>query len=390
MIQRVRCIILGPTGHILLGRNRSHRFNLPGGKLHQNEHPVDGLYREIEEETGFTKLKGLKYLWEHKNNKIFIAQQEKDTRPTNVNDPDQEFNSFGWFSTTKLPVRLDRYAKSILETYINKKATAGTIEVLVDGKKVYDLDDDMVWETMPRVVQKQVNEGKDIKFRQVLDDGSVVDVTPKVFPDYMLSKKGKAESDKLPGGLADDKTPKDFDPHLLEQGTLIELEHTKDKELAKEIAMDHLTEDSEYYIKLRKIEGGKATGDGNTERSLQMKRIYETIDELLLRYIPEEKTRPSAEIVYKVNYMGKTTWRPMAGENDYTHITVNHKIVDNPDILRQVLAHEIIHHHLYQTYGKDVAKHGEHFEMIADKINAKEGKNFVTEFANHTKFKKNV
>lgn len=60
--------------------------------------------------------------------------------------------------------------------------------------------------------------------------------------------------DRLPGGLADKKTPQDFDPSALKAGVKVELEHTQDKALAKEIAMDHLTEDPEYYRKLRTIE----------------------------------------------------------------------------------------------------------------------------------------
>ena len=57
--------------------------------------------------------------------------------------------------------------------------------------------------------------------------------------------------------------------------------------------------------------------------------------------------------------------------------------------MRQTLAHEIIHHHLYQTHGNDVAKHGEHFALLADRINGKEGENFVTPYADQTEFKPN-
>ena len=59
--------------------------------------------------------------------------------------------------------------------------------------------------------------------------------------------------DKLPGGLADKKTPEDFDQDQLQKGVKVELEHTSDEKLATEIAMDHITEDSDYYTKLEKI-----------------------------------------------------------------------------------------------------------------------------------------
>ena len=63
--------------------------------------------------------------------------------------------------------------------------------------------------------------------------------------------------DQLPGGRADRKTPHDFDAVALAEGTEHELEHTKDRNLAREIAMDHLAEDPKYYDKLRAIEQKK-------------------------------------------------------------------------------------------------------------------------------------
>lgn len=59
----------------------------------------------------------------------------------------------------------------------------------------------------------------------------------------------------MSGGLADDKLPSDFDPVQLEAGIEIEMEHTNDFRIAQEIAMDHLSEDKDYYKKLKKIEG---------------------------------------------------------------------------------------------------------------------------------------
>jgi len=59
--------------------------------------------------------------------------------------------------------------------------------------------------------------------------------------------------DKIPGGLADDMEPDDFDQEELNAGIKVEMEHTSDKNIAREIAMDHLTEDPNYYKKLKKI-----------------------------------------------------------------------------------------------------------------------------------------
>jgi hypothetical protein len=60
--------------------------------------------------------------------------------------------------------------------------------------------------------------------------------------------------DKIKGGIGDKKTNSDFDKKQLASGAAVEREHTKDKSMAQEIARDHLTEDPEYYVKLRKME----------------------------------------------------------------------------------------------------------------------------------------
>jgi len=62
------------------------------------------------------------------------------------------------------------------------------------------------------------------------------------------------KADKIPGGLAEGKDPSDFDAKQLQKGIKVEMEHTKDPSIAQEIAMDHLTEDPKYYIKLESIE----------------------------------------------------------------------------------------------------------------------------------------
>ena len=66
---------------------------------------------------------------------------------------------------------------------------------------------------------------------------------------------GSLWREQLSGGLADGRTPGDFDPVELARGIEVELEHTNDRDLAMEIAMDHLIEDPKYYVKLAKMEG---------------------------------------------------------------------------------------------------------------------------------------
>jgi uncharacterized alkaline shock family protein YloU len=64
--------------------------------------------------------------------------------------------------------------------------------------------------------------------------------------------------DKMKGGKADKKKPSDFDKKALAQGVRVEMEHTNDKKVAMEIAMDHLTEDPNYYEKLKQVEKSDA------------------------------------------------------------------------------------------------------------------------------------
>ena len=58
--------------------------------------------------------------------------------------------------------------------------------------------------------------------------------------------------DKLQGGKGDETDESSVDYEELQVGKLVEKEHTDDPQLAKEIALDHLTEDPHYYSKLIK------------------------------------------------------------------------------------------------------------------------------------------
>lgn len=69
----------------------------------------------------------------------------------------------------------------------------------------------------------------------------------------MNAKLMSLAKDLIPGGLAD-KVKSGFDPDQLRKGIKVEMEHTKDPDLAREIAQDHLTEDPKYYDHLDKME----------------------------------------------------------------------------------------------------------------------------------------
>jgi len=94
-------------------------------------------------------------------------------------------------------------------------------------------------------------------------------------------KRSQMKEEKIPGGLAKGLTLKDLAKYhkmplqsikkKLDQGIKVEMEHTTDKSIAREIAMDHIYEDPNYYSKLKKIEtegleeDGQKTSDKNMD-----------------------------------------------------------------------------------------------------------------------------
>lgn len=73
-----------------------------------------------------------------------------------------------------------------------------------------------------------------------------------------------------PGGKArGGRCPRNVDKAELAQGIKVELEHTDDRKVAREIACDHLTEDGRYYSKLATIhlDGGRRRSRTRTAAS---------------------------------------------------------------------------------------------------------------------------
>ena len=84
------------------------------------------------------------------------------------------------------------------------------------------------------------------------------------------------KEDKIPGGLSGGMKLTDIAKKYgisvdmlvaeFKKGIGVEMEHTTDREVAKEIALDHLFEDPKYYTKLSKIEN--PTNEGYTKGQL--------------------------------------------------------------------------------------------------------------------------
>lgn len=69
----------------------------------------------------------------------------------------------------------------------------------------------------------------------------------------MSVKLMRLAKDLIHGGRAD-KVKSGFDLKQLRKGIKIEMEHTNDENIAREIAQDHLTEDPKYYDHLEEME----------------------------------------------------------------------------------------------------------------------------------------
>jgi len=67
-------------------------------------------------------------------------------------------------------------------------------------------------------------------------------------------KKAEKCKKHIPGGNADNRRSSDFDQKELSRGKKVELEHTKNPDIAKEITMDHLEEHKDYYTGLEHME----------------------------------------------------------------------------------------------------------------------------------------
>ena len=70
------------------------------------------------------------------------------------------------------------------------------------------------------------------------------------------SLKEQGDPDQLPVGKHNDIPNSNFDQHELAMGIIVEKEHTDNPEIAAAIARDHLSEFSDYYTRLKKMEDG--------------------------------------------------------------------------------------------------------------------------------------
>jgi hypothetical protein len=98
----------------------------------------------------------------------------------------------------------------------------------------------------------------------------------------------KAAADLLPGGAADDKPDTAFPADKLQEGAEHEREHTRNPEIAKEIAKDHLSEEPNYYAEHQKDDDPQKIE--KKARSVYLNQLWRNFD--LRRPISYDHTKP--------------------------------------------------------------------------------------------------
>jgi hypothetical protein len=142
--------------------------------------------------------------------------------------------------------------------------------------------------------------------------------------------------DLIPGGVGDDKTAQDLAmKHSLfvgtiekeiEIGTKIELEHTDDKNKAKEIAIDHITEFGDYYTGehgLKKMEKQLKKDQTNENYQYNLKRLLReslTSNDFDKYKVKVKSNGPETYIKYIMPVSIKDDFKKMVKESNYTII----------------------------------------------------------------------
>ena len=109
-------ILISCKGEYMLCQRRSGKYSIPKGHLHQDETPIEGALRELEEETAIQLEEKPKLIMTTKNKEggtfhIFGIEISEKLPPV----LDHEHIDYGYFSKNNLPTPLDK-SLSFLKT----------------------------------------------------------------------------------------------------------------------------------------------------------------------------------------------------------------------------------------------------------------------------------
>lgn len=150
------------------------------------------------------------------------------------------------------------------------EGTAGETVLSINGRefrfqeamvKVFADNGELTDESIKELVLQTLGHLGEPDYAELVGQGVREDMAQTGVPvvPNQLTKKPEADvmEDDIPGGLASKKKELTVKPEQVEMGVEVEMEHTDDPRKAVEIALDHLSEDPDYYTKLAGMEQGK-------------------------------------------------------------------------------------------------------------------------------------
>jgi|LauGreDrversion4_2_1035121.scaffolds.fasta_scaffold11092_5 hypothetical protein len=160
---------------------------------------------------------------------------------------------------------MEKQLKEIIRSVIREQFISELSKNDVHVKEIMKFYDKGTYSTK-KAVSIFVSGKPNASRNQILDDLGDMGYNDawEVMDHFKLELEGVNEADVVPGGLAKGLSLNDIaekhgvsvDMMVAEfkKGIAVEMEHTTDREVAKEITLDHLFEDPKYYDKLAKVE----------------------------------------------------------------------------------------------------------------------------------------
>lgn len=279
-------ILINDRNEILfLIRNKNDEFEpgkycLPGGHIDSSENAKAGAVRELEEETGIiVSIDEVIPAGNYIDNKINIHYFTAKYNGDPVVLEEREQIQFEWVPLDKvvdkpLLKNLKENLKEIIDLpkeVINPFAPLGNLYYY--GTLLIKSENDQILQRHLNVVCEAYNEGilsgNDLRKAlisvpclsieyDIVRASNGIKHFVKLVPPKDVLQKGELH------GLAFDKTLEEIAEHHKEDidviqmqfrmGVEVEMEHTKEKEVAERIAKDHLWETPIYYTKLKEVE----------------------------------------------------------------------------------------------------------------------------------------
>lgn len=268
-----------------MGRRKDNgKWTNPGGHANDGEAPINAGIRELKEEAGVELTQDRFY---HLDTRVVTkpsGEQLKivaykvnldDVNTTIKNDPDDEVYRWHWVSIKpplnqkifgNLHVPVDNVILDSLGVQMEKKAFFLGFEKRADEMDMSGPAPSK--EVVRSFLSKNPNPSDDDVhdfseekgYNNHKTEQKIYELATKQVKESTMRKEaffsgfGKRAEEMVRGGVADGKPASKYPADQIKKGIEIEFEHTNDRDLAREIAKDHLEENKQYYTHLEKME----------------------------------------------------------------------------------------------------------------------------------------